>query len=143
MLFSERHSRNCKKNHLISETDSPLCLQLENACTFSSQMKNIPRHTLEEDISFYTRWSEERMEKNTVDLFINLLLCVFVIIPFYSFWYLLAFGWLILPRHCWIFLLLTSWQQLPKLICEQQDNKQGDVYLDYFEKIQQCNDSKQ
>lgn len=137
-MFYESHSRNHKKNHLTSETDSPLCLQLGNACTFSSQKKNIARPIQwKRKFHFILRTVRRGWRKTQL---IHLSTCCFesfVIIPLCSFWCLLTFRWLILPHHCWILLLLTSWQWLPKLICEQQDNKPRDIYLDYFEKIWQ------
>lgn len=132
------------RNHLSSETDSPLCLQLENAWTVSSQMKNVPR-PIQRKKKFHFILATVRRGWRKTQL-IDLSTCCFesfVIIPLCSFWCLLTFCWLILPHHCWILLLLTSWQRLPKLMCEQQDNKPRDVYLYYFEKIRQYKESKQ
>ena len=140
-MFYESHSRNHKKLHLSSETDSPLCL---HAWTVSSQMKNVPR-PIQRKKKFHFILATVRRGWRKTQL-IDLSTCCFesfVIIPLCSFWCFLTFCWLILPHHCWILLLLTSWQRLPKLMCEQQDNKPRDVYLDYFEKIWQYKESKQ
>jgi len=76
-MFYESHSRNHKKNHLTSETDLPLCLQLENACTFSSKMKNTPRPIQwKRKFHFILGTVRRGWRKNTVDRFINLLLWV-------------------------------------------------------------------